>query len=238
MERELPPTIDELSWLIGLTLSGVPKTALVAGACLAAGFAGGLLAAPGIRGSRLDAPAQAAPVSVEPARGPEQARVRDKDQLRRLAVAATSLERAAQAGPAPSAGPQPVTLQQLPAPVRSVLSQITQGRQLRGLTLERLTREGRPVFETDFRLDGVAHELKLDEQGRVLESEVEFAVGELPAAITSGIQAALPGAVFLDAEREQNGDAPAYFEVNLRHDGQLAQVKVSEDGRVLQHRPR
>jgi hypothetical protein len=222
------------------------RLGIVALACLAVGFGAGLLAAPAVD-RVLQEPARDA------ATGTARSRTKE-EEMARLAVAAASLERAARAPrlQVPAAGPpattpwgdvvvdkeRPVTLDQLPPEIRATVAQIAQGRPLRDLTLERRTRGGKPFYETEFSLDGAEHELKLDDQGKIFESEVEFALSELPAAVTGGIGAALPGAVLLDAEREQIRDDPAFFEVNIRHAGQRYELQVAEDGRVLRTRAR
>jgi hypothetical protein len=230
------------------------RIGLVALASLAVGFGAGLLAAPALR----PPPAVAVDrvlreTAHDTAIGPGRSRTSD-DEMARLALAAASLERTARAPrfqPPPGAHPattpwgdvvvdkeRPVTVDQLPPKIRATVAQIAQGRPLRDLTLERRTRGGKPFYETEFSLDGAEHELKLDDQGKIFESEVEFALSELPAAVTGGIGAALPGAVLLDAEREQIRDNPAFFEINVRHAGQRYEVQVAEDGRVLRTRTR
>lgn len=227
---------------------------VVAFACLAVGFGAGLLAAPALRSP----PAVAVDrVHREPARdtatGMGRARS-NQEEMARLALAAASLERTARAprlhpvpGANPATGPsgnanvdneRPVTLEQLPPAIRATVTQIVQGRQLRDLTLELRTHEGKPLFETEFVLDGAEHELKMDEQGKILESEVQFALGDLPTPVTTGIAAAMPGAVLLDAEREQDHNDPAHFEINIRHAGQRYELQVAEDGRVLRTQAR
>ena len=229
------------------------RLGLVAFACLAVGFGAGLLAAPALR----PPPAIAVDrVLNEPARDTATGTARSRtseEELARLAVAAASLERTARAPRfqpergQPATGPsgntnvdneRPVTLDQLPPAIRATVTQIVQGRQLRDLTLELRTHNGKPLYETEFVLDGAEHELKMDEQGKILESEVEFALGDLPTPVTTGIAAAMPGAVLLDAEREQAHNDPAFFEINIRQAGQRYELQVAEDGRVLRTRAR
>ena len=230
------------------------RIGIVALACLAVGFGAGLLAAPALR----PPPAIAVDrVLNEPARDTASATGRSRtseEEMARLALAAASLERTARAprfqpvpGATPATGPsgnpnvdneRPVTLEQLPPAIRATVTQIVQGRQLRDLTLELRKHDGKPLYETEFVLDGAEHELKMDEQGKILESEVEFALGDLPTPVTTGIAAAMPGAVLLDAEREQAHNDPAFFEINIRQAGQRYELQVAEDGRVLRTRAR
>jgi hypothetical protein len=228
---------------------------LVGFGCLVVGFAAGLLAAPALRSAPPIAVDQVIRETAGGATSAPAGRSRTSDEeIARLAVAAASLERTARAPklqPDPTPQPtttawgdvivdkeRPVTVDQLPAAIRATVAQIAHGQPIRDLTLESRMRNGKPFYETEFSLDGAEHELKLDEQGKILESEVEFALSELPAAVTSGIAAALPGAVLLDAEREQVRDDPAFFEVNIRHAGQRYELQVAEDGRVLRTRAR
>ena len=236
------------------------RTRLLAVACTALGFGAGVLAAPLIRGPGPGSAGQQ-PATVDVARsdsteGMGTARVPGQsrgpaDEAARLALAAASLKRVAEHQPAGSSGSDPapagqqqqdrkqhVAVEQLPPALRQVVMQVAQGRSVRNLTVERRAADGRRGWETDFELDGVAHELKVEESGKILETEIEWAISELPAPVTSTIERILPGASLMNAEREQDGDATPFFEINLKHNGVLKEIEVTEDGRLLRSRDR
>jgi hypothetical protein len=169
-------------------------------------------------------------------------------------VAARTLDKAAQPArfqalptPAPTRTPwgdtvvskeEPATLEQLPDHVRRAVTQVAQGRAVTDHTLEKRIRNGQPIHEAEFSIDGVEHELKVDEQGKIFESEIEFAISDVPTPVTGGIQTVMPGAVLLTAEREQIRDNPAFFEIHVLHGGRRYEVQVAEDGRMLRTSPR
>lgn len=125
----------------------------------------------------------------------------------------------------------------LPPAVEAVLQQATLGRRVHGLELERRERNGQPVFLADLDIDGVEHEFTIDEQGKVLESERDLALSELPAAVTTGIQTALPGAILMEAEYRTR-DGRAVYEVELRLDRHRHELLVGEDGGIVRQRSR
>jgi hypothetical protein len=165
----------------------------------------------------------------------------------RLALAAVSLQRAAlQPGTPlstresdrrlvrrPEDEKRKITPEELPPPLRRVLEQVAQGRSIHGLTLQRERRDGQVLHELEFEVDSTEHELKMDDQGKIVESEIDIPIGDLPAAVTAGIKAIAPGATLLEAERNQNADRSPFYEVDIQLDGVRRELTVTEDGRVM-----
>jgi hypothetical protein len=227
------------------------RAGLIAGGCLILGFAAGLVAAPKLRAPASDSPpiateraggaitaAQTARATVKTVRAPVGQFV-PAAPVPRLAVSGPG---ARQAAPAPAHAHEPekvrMTVDQLPPALRAVVTQVAQGREIRNLTLEREIQDGMPAFETEFEIDGMEHELKMDENGKILATEVDFALNEFPAVVTAAIQNVMPGAVLLKGEREQILDRAPFFEIQVQHDGKRYELQINEDGRVLNTSPR
>lgn len=59
-------------------------------------------------------------------------------------------------------------------------------------------------------------------------------VAELPKAVVEAIQKRFPGAELLKAEWEEaDDDAPAHYEVDIRHDGKKYEVEITKEGKIL-----
>jgi hypothetical protein len=222
-------------WMIGVLVSGL----------LGVGFAAGIAVAPRLRPSAPVVAPAAAPVSAE--RAPEgrggQAGQGPDERTARLGMAATTLSRVPQLRPEARPpevrnAPQRLALQDLPAPVQAVVRQLTMGRHVQKLEFERRQHDGTPYIKAEFELEGMEHEYALDDQGKVLATEFDVALSELPGPISKGIQAALPGVTLLEADRQQIGDSPPIYEVEVVVDGQRRELKVGEDGRIIRQKVR
>jgi hypothetical protein len=130
---------------------------------------------------------------------------------------------------------RPVERKDLPVAVEAVVAKVTQGRSVQEFKLQRRLRDGQQVFDAEIDLDGVENELTIDEQGKVLESERDMAVSELPPGIPTAIQTALPGAILMEAEHHTK-DATAFYEIELRFDRHRHKLYMAEDGQILRHK--
>ena len=223
------------------------RTGVIAVACLVVGFAAGLAAAPSLRPSPAAVPAvvaEAAGAGAEQAaerRAAQAPTRRNLPPIPRLALTPTQAGQAAQPAPTLTHAQEPavpITLDQLPPALRAVVSQVAQGREIRALTMQKETHDGAAIVETEFEIDGMEHELHMDEKGKILGSEVEFPLNDVPTVISGGIRTIMPGAVLLEAERETVLDRAPFWEVKVQSDGRRYELKVAEDGRVLSTSPR
>jgi hypothetical protein len=222
-------------------MQNVFQVFVVAGVFLATGTATGIAVAPLWRAPQGCQAATPGPVSEPREHG--SAPDPDATQTARLGVVVAALRQLPRLRAEPETagsehGPQLLERRDLPPPVEAVLRQVTLGRDPRRLRLEHRQRQGQPVFEVNLELDGVVQEYTIDPQGKVLEAEADMGVSELPTAVTTGIQAALPGAVLLAAEREQEDGAPPHYEIEIRADGRRHELNVSEDGTITRQKTR
>jgi RNA polymerase sigma factor (sigma-70 family) len=126
-----------------------------------------------------------------------------------------------------------ISIEDLPPHFRSVLDQIALGRPIRALEERRdLLRGSRTRTRLSFHVDGVRHEVMLDDEGRLVASEVDFEVHQLPPVVLEAIKAEYPEAEIVEADRQWRDDQPVYFDVNLRQDGRPFELHLSEEGRI------
>jgi hypothetical protein len=157
-----------------------------------------------------------------------------------LARATAALKRVPQLTPeaapaqpvAPLPSPSAAELEWLPASLRRVILQVAQGREIENLKVRPHGRAGKRVYNLDFFVDGLNHELDVDGEGKVLTSEVDLPLEVLPEMITRSVQTANPSAQLVDAELNQNQDLPRYYEIHIRREGRLVELQVMEDGRI------
>lgn len=224
---------------------GTKIVVALAATCLGAGVAiGALFARPGGSGESSARVAGPAVERASPTAAYSRAGTGD-DRRRQLGAAAVALSRVPQLQTAPAPSPAPevqdhrhITMDDLPRAVREVLGQLSLGRKMHKLELQTGIRRGVRLYRGEFELDGIEHEYVMDEAGKIVASELDVPVTDLPAPVVGGIQALLSGATVMEAEREQEGDAPPYFEVDVQHQGQRHELHVTENGQVLRHRVR
>ena len=231
---------------------GTKVVVLVATVFLGVGLAAGLVLSPTAERGTTSSAWQEQHPPVAPARaerhpgqaGSAPADEAGRSETARLAAAAAALTRVPrlQAAPAPTEparrAPERLAREELPPAVQKVLAQLTSGKKTHTTRLEARERDGQRYIKAEFQLDGVEHEYDLDEQGKVLASEVDVEPSALPGPVASGIQAALPGALLLEAERDEVADAPPFYEVEIKHGGQQMEVHVGEDGKILRRKVR
>jgi len=115
----------------------------------------------------------------------------------------------------------------LPESVRNALLEHRQGAE--PSQVEKKTVEGLTYFEAEFGEDGAESEIKLDEEGRIVEEERELPTSELPAAAMKSVESEYPDAEIEEVELVMR----TYYEVELESDGKGVTLLVLENGFVL-----
>jgi hypothetical protein len=213
-----------------------------------AGFVAGLVAAPWLNQGGWLLGRQAGSIAVErqaprPDDGPLPVTASHRRDAARLLLAASSLASAAGPIAAPAATEvrprkAPVTFETLPAPVREALNRLAAGKPLQRLQLREgeRDRDGQPVFAMHFDLEAVEHEIVVDAQGKLIEAQIDVAVGELPHSLTEQIFMAVPDAVLIEAERRESENEAPFYEVELRSGGVRREVRLSESGEIIRNK--
>jgi RNA polymerase sigma-70 factor (ECF subfamily) len=222
---------------VAMAVAVTAKTKMAVAAIAAAVLALGL----GVR-SRLHDPAPAAARSVvtpgESTPQPKPGRENVTPAAQTSSVRALPLPRLQSAG---SAEPTStiygksvdINFDELPRQFQAVVSKIALGRPITEVEERRdILKGGRIRTRVKFDVDGVRHEVMVDEQGNLLASEVDFKIDELPAVVVEGIKTAFPESVIVKADRQWRNDEPVYFDVNLTLHGRPFELHLSEEGRI------
>ena len=131
----------------------------------------------------------------------------------------------------------------LPMAVQNSIREQSAGRPVADIDEE--TRDGRRVYEVEFKKDGKNTEVVIAEDGSVINessgaaAKVNAVLGsgkvqmnELPAAVQRTIRAQSGGAVVEDIDREVKNGRTVY-EVHFKRDGKNNEIKVGEDGTLI-----
>lgn len=221
------------------------RMAIVAGVCLMLGFGAGVLVT--LR-TRETVPAELAGRGStligehgRPAGAPGA-----RDESERREVAGTELVRhAAKAPPKlvalPTAAvderPRRLTLDQVPGPVRDVVSNFVAGRHVGKLNFETRLRKGEVHYRLDAHLDGIDHNMVFDERGTLRDSDIDVAASDLSPRAQQAIQRVQPGASVLKAKKKEGTDWPVpVYEVEIAVGGAHRELRVTDAGDVLRDR--
>jgi len=124
-----------------------------------------------------------------------------------------------------------ITREQLPrAVVKSVESKFPQGK-IKEATKE--TEEGKTTYEVDLQVDDQKVEVKLGENGTILEIEKEIPVSRVPKAVSDAVKAKYADAEFKEAEEVLEGETTT-FEIVISSDGAMRELKLAVDGKILE----
>jgi uncharacterized membrane protein YkoI len=103
-------------------------------------------------------------------------------------------------------------------------------------TIEKITRkkeEGKHFYKVEYKKDGRKFELEVDEDGKVLEVEEFMKMEELPPAVQETVKTESAGAEIKELVLETEG-GKTFYEVEFEKDGKEHEVKIAEDGTVLE----
>ena len=122
---------------------------------------------------------------------------------------------------------QSVQWEQLPAAVQTALANTLPGVQIDELTVE--TEHGTTYYEACYTAEGTEHEMKLTENGYIVESEQQIPSAELPTGVLRALEIQFPNAEIEEAEVVQL----TFYEVELELGGKEYEVRVLANGKVL-----
>jgi uncharacterized membrane protein YkoI len=108
--------------------------------------------------------------------------------------------------------------------------------QTSGGTIEKITCEkedGRHFYKVEYKKDGREFELQVDDDGKVLETEEILAMEDLPPAVLETVKAESAGGEIKELALETE-DGKTFYEVEFEKDGKEHEVKIAEDGTVLE----
>lgn len=146
-----------------------------------------------------------------------------------LGVACTSIGAlAVWAGEDADDGEKPVTLEQVPAPVRATIEEQTKG--AKDLKVSSETDDGFTVFEAEFESGGVKKSLDLTDAGVVIERESAVSGAAVPKGVTEKILAKHPKAEIKEIQEVVS----TYYEVTCLVGGKEHEMKVYANGKEVE----
>jgi uncharacterized membrane protein YkoI len=120
-------------------------------------------------------------------------------------------------------------LEDLPAPVKSTVTEQTKGATLVGITKE--TEKGKTVYEVETTVAGKSRDMMIDSTGAVLTVEQEIDLSAVPAAAKDAIQKKAAGADIKKVESVTEGSKVSY-EATFSKKGKTSEYAVNADGSV------
>ena len=123
-----------------------------------------------------------------------------------------------------------VTLDAVPAAVKATILKEAGGAPIK--EIEKETEDGKVVFEAEFVRDGKKTEVKVDAAGKLLSTEVEISLDDVPAAVKATILKAAGGAKITEVEKETANGVTTY-EAEFVADGKEVEITVGADGKLL-----
>ncbi|MBM4201725.1 MAG: hypothetical protein FJ189_10630 [Gammaproteobacteria bacterium] len=96
------------------------------------------------------------------------------------------------------------------------------------------TRNGKTVYEVEFRNQGQEMEALFSPEGALLRTETEVAVDSLPDPVKKALAAAHPTARIKEAERLMKPDGTVFgYEVELKDGKRETTVELDGDGKIV-----
>lgn len=88
-------------------------------------------------------------------------------------------------------------------------------------------------FEVNFEIGKVEWSAKFDSSGKLLETEYEIKVPQLPQNVRQAIEGEYPNCKIEEAEKATLADNLVVYEVEVKKDKKIFEVQVSADGKIL-----
>jgi len=124
-----------------------------------------------------------------------------------------------------------VKLEDVPPAAQAVIQSHTSGGTIEKITCEK--EEGKHFYKVEYKKEGREFELQVDDKGNVLEIEESMNMEDLPPAVQETVKAESAGGEIKELVLETEGDK-TFYEVEFEKDGKEHEVKIAEDGTVLE----
>ena len=123
-----------------------------------------------------------------------------------------------------------VKLVDVPSPAQAVIQSHTSGGTIDKITCKK--EEEKHYYKVEYKKDDRKSELKVDDDGRVLEKEEALMMEELPSVVKETVKIESAGAKIKELVLETE-EGKTFYEVEFEKDGKEYEVKILEDGSVL-----
>jgi uncharacterized membrane protein YkoI len=126
-----------------------------------------------------------------------------------------------------------VKLEDVPPAAQATIQSQTSGGTIEEITCEK--KDGKHFYKVEYKKDGREFELQVDDDGMVLEAEEILAMESLPSAVLETVKAESAGGKIKELALETEDDK-TFYEVEFEKDGKEHEVKIAEDGTVLERK--
>ena len=124
-----------------------------------------------------------------------------------------------------------VKLDDVPTAPQATIQSQTSGGTIEKITCEK--EDGKHFYKVEYKKDGREFELQVDDEGKVLETEEILSMEDLPPAVVETVKAESAGGEIKELALETE-DGKTFYEVEFEKDGKEHEVKIAEDGTVLE----
>lgn len=121
-----------------------------------------------------------------------------------------------------------VKLENLPPAVQAAVKEQTKNATLLGLSTEK--EKGKTMYEVETQVNGKGRDLMLDETGKVVETEEEVDIDNIPTAAKTAIRKRAAGGTVTKVEKLTAGSAISFEAAIKTRAGKNIEVGVNADG--------
>ena len=122
-----------------------------------------------------------------------------------------------------------LTMEDLPGPVQKAVREHTKG--LEVIEIEEETEDGKTLYEVEARVDGKTRDIVFDAAGKVIEDEMEVALGSIPEPARTALSQAAGGGEIQKVEAVTK-DGITVYEAKIKKDAKASEVVVAADGTI------
>lgn len=124
-----------------------------------------------------------------------------------------------------------VKLEEVPTAARTVIQTHVGGGEID--SIKHKEKHGKHIYKVHYKTEGRDYELKVTEAGGVVEWEKHLKIEELPDAVRATVERETGGAEIEELVQESE-KGKIFYEVEFKKDGKEHEVKIAEDGTVLE----
>lgn len=125
-----------------------------------------------------------------------------------------------------------IKFEDIPPAAQATIQSHTSGGTIESITCEK--EEGEHFYKVEYTKNGRAFEMEVDDKGNIMETEEILAITDLPPEVHEVINSESAGGVIKELVLETE-DGKVFYEVEFEKDGKKHEVKIAEDGTVLEH---
>ena len=124
-----------------------------------------------------------------------------------------------------------VKLEDVPPAAQAVIQSHTSGGTVEEISCEK--ENGKHFYKVEYKKDGREFELQVDNEGHVLEIEESMKMEDLPPAVQETVKTESAGGEIKELVLETEA-GKTFYEVEFEKNGKEHEVKIAEDGTVLE----